>query len=464
MTRTLLISTYEQGHQPLGLAAPAAALRGAGHEVVARDLAVDSLDLETLATARLVAISAPMHTAARLGRRVAERVRALAPGAHLAWYGLYAAPLAEVLRARGLADSILGGEYEPALVELAGALADSSADPPGTVEGGTRLEFKRQLYPTPDRTGLPSLERYARVLREDGPHLAGYVEASRGCAHTCEHCPLTAVYAGRLRLVQLAPVLEDIAQQVAAGARHITFGDPDFLNAPAHSMAVVRGLHDAHPDVTFDITVKVEHLLEHGALLEELRALGCLFITSAFESTTDAVLERLAKGHTTADLDLALGAAARAGIVLRPTWMAFTPWTSLDAYLSMLEFIESRGLVRRMQPVQLGLRLLLPPGSPLVAAAEAERVLGPFDEEHLTYEWRHPDPRMDALQAALASLVEADDALHDHATEDPTRVFAKVKRAALAAAAGGDDGTDRPIEVAPQPEGFVPGLSEAWFC
>jgi hypothetical protein len=298
------------------------------------------------------------------------------------------------------------------------------------------------------------------VIRADGTHLAGYAEASRGCAHSCTHCPLTAVYAGRLRLVQTEPVLADFEQQVAAGARHITFGDPDFLNAPAHSLEVVRALHAAHPDVTFDITTKVEHLLEHAALLEELRDLGCIFITSAFESCSDAVLERLAKGHTLADMDRALVEAARAGIPVRPTWMAFTPWTTLDDLVALLGFVESRGLVRHTQPVQYGLRLLLPPGSPLIAALAAEGGLGPLDEEHLTYAWTHPDPRMDALQATLAALVEADAGAHDHEAVDAVLTFAEVKRAVLAAATG----EDRPVTVAPQPEAFVPGLAESWFC
>jgi hypothetical protein len=67
---------------------------------------------------------------------------------------------------------------------------------------------------------------------------------------------------------------------------------------------------------------------------------------------------------------------------------------------------------------------------------------------------------VDALQASLAALIETDTAQHDHASEDPLPVFTSVKRAALAAASG----VDGAVTVASQPERFVPGLAEAWFC
>lgn len=458
MARVLLLSTYEQGHQPIGLAAPAAALRAAGHEVECRDLAVEGVTADEVRRAALVGISAPMHTASRLGLRLAEQIRRAAPDAHLAWYGLYAAPLATLLRERGLADSVLGGEYEPALVRLAGEFNHTT----GAVAGSTTLEHLRQRFAIPDRRGLPSLDRYAHVLRTDGTHLAGYVEATRGCAHTCLHCPVTVAYGGRLRLVQRDVVLADIDQQVEAGARHITFGDPDFLNAPPHAMALLRSLHAAHPEVTFDVTVKVEHLIEHASLLGDLKALGALFVTSAFESTSNTVLERLEKGHVAADLGTALANAEAAGLPLRPTWVAFTPWTSLADYLEMLACIEERGLVHHVQSVQYALRLLLPPRSPLADVMASEGLLGPLDTERLTYLWSHPDPRMDALQTSLAAIVEESTSQHTHDTAggDALEVFGRVKRAALAAA----NGADGPVEVAPQPPGFVPGLAESWFC
>ena len=93
--KVVLISTYELGRQPFGLASPAAWLRRAGAVVTCLDLAVQRLDEETIRAADLVAFYVPMHTATRLASALVPRVKALNPRAHLSFFG----PLAE-LRAR----------------------------------------------------------------------------------------------------------------------------------------------------------------------------------------------------------------------------------------------------------------------------------------------------------------------------------------------------------------------------
>lgn len=460
--RVLLVSTYELGHQPLGLAAPAAALRAAGHEVRCFDLSVEPLDAGIFGKADLLGVSVPMHTAARLGIELARRARRLAPRAHICFYGLYAAPLHDLLVGDGVADSIVGGEYEAGLVALADALAADRFDPACPPAGvGATPRFDRRRYPVPDRAGLPPLQRYAHLLSGGEPVPAGYVEATRGCAHRCRHCPLTPVYGGRLRLVERETVLADIAQLVRMGARHITFGDADFFNAVPHSLAVLEAAHAHHPGVTFDVTVKVEHLIEHAAALPRLRELGCLFVTSAFESCNDAVLERLDKGHTRADLERAVVLVRQAGLALRPTWVPFTPWSAAEDFAELLRFVEQHGLVRNVQPVQYALRLLVPPGSPLAALLRAEGRLGPFDPAGLTWTWPDLDPRTRPLRAEVTAIVEAGARRREDGTmPDPARTFAEVKRAALRALGAGDG----LMAVLPQPREVAPGLSEPWFC
>ncbi len=474
MTRVLLLSTYEQGHQPLGLAAPAAALRARGHVVDCVDVDVDAPEADLFAGAELIGISVPMHTAARLGVALARRVRGINPEATLVFYGLYAPGLHEyVVAADGsadVADAVIGGEYELALCELADRLGSGAASgervAAGSVVGtGSSALYERQRYPTPDRRGLPSLEHYAHLDLGDEQRLAGYVEASRGCAHRCTHCPLTATYAGRLRLVQAETVLGDIEQQVAAGARHITFGDPDFFNAVDHSLSIVRSMHERHPAVTFDATIKVEHLIEQAERVPELGELGCVFVTSAFESVDDRLLTILEKGHTAADLETALAIAGAADLPIRPTWMAFTPWTTLEQFIAMLDFVERQDLVDHVQPVQYALRLLLPPGSPLIAPIDAEGMLDGFDVEGLTYRWRNPDASVDDLQRRIAAIVAEAASVDGEGTPvDDAATFARIRSEAMAAAqlpavpAGGG------VAHASAERRFVPRLTEAWFC
>jgi radical SAM superfamily enzyme YgiQ (UPF0313 family) len=379
-------------------------------------------------------------------------VRALNPTAHLCFVGLYAALNAEWLLAHG-ADSILAGESEDEVV----ALADRLAAAPGTAGPGgapRSVVLARLDFPVPDRAGLPPLRRYAHLERDGHRALAGAVEASRGCKHRCRHCPIPPVYGGRFFIVPRAVVLADIRQQVAAGARHITFGDPDFLNGPGHALAVARALHAEFPAVTFDFTAKVEHLLRQRGALPELAALGCLFIVTAAESLSDEVLAHLDKGHTRADIEAALAVVRRSGIALRPTWVPFTPWTTLADYREWLDFVAARDLVQAIDPVQYAIRLLVPPGSLLLESPALRPHLGRRVDEAFHYRWTHPDPAMDELHARVARTVaEAADR-----REDAALTFERVRRHAADAAGVPPPA---PVRGARRP---VPRLTEPWFC
>jgi hypothetical protein len=459
MSNILLLSCYELGHQPLSLAWPLAMLQEAGLEADAVDLAVDQFPAYAARHARLVAIAVPMHTAMRIGVDAARRIRTSNPDAFVVFYGLYAWLNRDYLLGQdGLADAVVAGEYETALVELAGAVQRN--EEPATVAGVTtrtsvaKPQLVRSSLPTPARASLPQLERYAFYVDSAGVQPSGYVEASRGCLHTCRHCPVVPVYNGRFFVVPVATVVADIRQQVAAGARHITFGDPDFLNGPRHAREIARQLHAEFPDLTFDFTTKVEHILEHRELMAELAEYGATFVVSAFESTSDAVLARLHKGHTLQDMGTALEILHKVGLAPQPTWMPFTPWTTLEEYLHLLAWIRGQNLIAHVPAVQLSIRMLIPPASALLDDNAGESWLGDLDMPNFTYRWTHPDPRMDELQRQVTCIAE------QAADGDPYPAFAAVERVAYTLA-----GLTPP---APQvvPAGAVPPprLSEHWFC
>jgi radical SAM superfamily enzyme YgiQ (UPF0313 family) len=452
----LFISCYELGHQPLGVAMPVGFLERAGYVPDAMDIAVERFDADRAARAQFIGISVPMHTALRLGVRVIERIREINPACYICCYGLYAALNAQYLLEHG-ANSCIGGECETPLLELIESLERGSATliPGVTVRNGKSEAYLQRLpFAIPSRGVLPSLEKYAQLEHNGARRTAGYVEASRGCLHLCTHCPIPPVYGGRFFVLPQDVVLEDIRQQVRAGATHITFGDPDFLNGPKHSLRVVRAMHEEFPSLTFDFTAKIEHLLKRGEDLREFAAAGCLFIITAVESLSDRVLQILDKQHTRADVMAALKWVRAAGIALRPTWVAFTPWTTRNDYLEVLEFIDTNGLVDHVDPVQYAIRLLIPPGSWLADHPETLPHRGPLDETAFSYRWTHPDPWMDRLQKDVARLVEKDAA----AGTDAATTFYRVMELARG----------RPPETAvcplPADRWRAPRLSEAWFC
>jgi len=506
----VLISCYELGHQPLGLALPLGFIERAGFTPVALDIARDKLDDQLLARAEFVGISVPMHTAMRLGFRVAERVRHINPRCHVCFYGLYSTLNADYLLDNH-ADSIVGGEYEAALVSLIEALAaglpwqtvegivsrsstdgnvrseliqihPSSPDlakdgmreaerqvetfdnrerqfePAKHVSGDHQPVLRRLDFTLPIRAELPRLERYARLQRNGQLRLVGYVEASRGCLHLCLHCPIPSVYGGRFFVVPQDIVLADIRNLVRAGAEHITFGDPDFLNGPKHSLGIARALHQEFPELTFDFTAKVEHILKHAGMMPELAELGCVFAVSAVESLSDTVLANLEKGHTRADVFGALEILRSAGIPLRPSLVSFTPWTTLDDYLDVLDFVETEGLHDQVDPVHYAIRLLVPPGSGLLSRPAIQPYLTGLDQAKFSYRWTHPDPRMDRIYKAVSALVEQ--ASRDG--EDSAQTFGRVRELAFRMHEHRRPAREsRPLRPDRQ---RPPRLTEPWFC
>lgn len=456
----LLVACYELGHQPLAVAWSAAFLERMGYRPAVMDVSVEAFDADRVSRAKVVAISVPMHTALRLGVTVADRVRAVNPGCHVCFFGLYAGLNAEYLFAHG-AQSVISGEAEAPLVDLVQALEAGDARSLPFVQGPGREaapHLRRLDFAVPSRAQLPPLKSYAHLERGGRLEQVGSVEASRGCLHLCRHCPIPPVYGGRFFAVPADVVMADIRQQVAAGARHITFGDPDFLNGPTHALRLARDLHAEFPQLTFDFTAKIEHLLRHRARLRELAGLGCAFIVSAAESLSDAVLAHLDKGHTRADIVTALGATREAGIELRPTWVAFTPWTSLEDYRELLDFIEAEGIIDHVDPVQYSLRLLVPPGSLLLQSPALRPYLGALEQEIFSYRWTHPDPRMDRLQEAVAAAVAG----AAERGEDGGLTFDRVR--GLTDEVAGEPSHPSVAALLAPDRPRPPRLTEAWFC
>ena len=251
--RVLLLSTYDLGHQPFALASAAARLRGEGIPVTCNDVAVDDLNEEAVAGADLIAIHLAMHTATRLSLELLPRLVALNSDATYVFFGLYA-PMARELITEDITAHFIGGEIEDELLGLA-----KTGNPPAN-----DIHLSKLLLETPDRTDLPALDKYARLQKSEGNDVVtGYTEATRGCKHVCRHCPVVPVYGGKFFPIPVETVLADIDQQVEAGARHISFGDPDFFNGPSHGLRVVREMRNRHPHLTYDVIIKVEHLLKH---------------------------------------------------------------------------------------------------------------------------------------------------------------------------------------------------------
>jgi hypothetical protein len=261
-------------------------------------------------------------------------------------------------------------------------------------------------------------------------------------------------------VVQREVILEDIRSQVNAGARHITFGDPDFFNGPKHAAALIRDFHGEFPEITYDVTIKIEHLLSQAHLLAALRDTGCLFVTTAVESFENHILEIFNKCHTREDFRHVVALFREIGLALNPTFVSFTPWTSLNGYRDFLAEIAELGLVENISPIQYAIRLLIPMGSKLLELAQVRDLVGGFDQAALCYPWTHSDPRVDRLYREVFALVKQGQCQSKTRREIFLDVWKRVNEENTMTVAGLRD-----LQLSDAPaRATIPYLSEPWFC
>jgi hypothetical protein len=168
------------------------------------------------------------------------------------------------------------------------------------------------------------------------------------------------------------------------------------------------------------------------------------------------VLARLRKGHTAADVAEALALLDAVGIAMRPSLLPFTPWSTRADYAELLTFVARHDLVECIDPVHFSIRLLVPPGSAILAEDPDGRHFGPLDAAGFQHPWRHEDPLMDELQGRVAALVERNARRGLPARE----TFAAIWR--LTAAMTDLLPPEPPAPVLARP--WPPRLTEDWFC
>ena len=449
--KVCLINTYDLGHQPFGIASPARWLEDAGAKVKCLDLSVECIDDDKIKSAGLIAIYLPMHTATRLAVEVLPKIKNLNPRAYLAFYGLYAKLNKDLLLSLG-GKTIISGEFEDSLVHLYKQLVDKKI-----FSNSKLVSLKRQNFRKPNRSHLPNLKNYAKLINGKAQSITvGYTEGTRGCKHICRHCPVVNVYKGRFFVVQPDVVMEDIRQQVDAGAEHITFGDPDFFNGPGHAFKLVKTFHAEFPDLTYDVTIKVEHLLAHSEKLSLLAETGCIFVTTAVEEVDDEILCKLEKNHTRVDFVEVVNATRTAGITLSPTFIPFHPWTTTFGFVDLLSMISELNLIENVSPVQLGIRLLIPEGSRILELKDVNQFLGDFDAEKLSYNWKPADPLADELQSEVYKIIQ----LGVSKGFSRREIFENVWNLAH------DTINKLAPALPPEPVGstHLPTMSEPWYC
>src|SRR3989440_3284773 len=405
MPEVLLASTFEGGYQPLTLASAATPLVEAGFPVSVLDTYVNGVDTRPLEKADLIAISLPIFDSVQSGLELARQARTLNPDAHITFFGQHATIHAFRLVGK-YGDSSVAGEWELPLVGLARrAAGDLSAELPGVItavpQGAgdkPRHFISRTGMRVPSRHLLPPLTKYPQIQLDKllgAAQVVGSTEIARGCHHTCLYCSVFAAYDGKVVIVPEPVILQDVQNLFDGGITHRTLIDAGFSNPRHYGVRILRQLRQRFPDLTYDMTTRVDHIVENKDMIREMGGLGMRVITSALEFPSQKVLDALNKEVTVEQVEEAVIFLRQAGIKLNPTFIMFNPWIGLEDLVQFHRFCERTGLDQLIDPIQYETRLYLYKGSPLLQLPAVKAL--ELQEHEFHYEWKHPDPRVDEL-------------------------------------------------------------------
>jgi radical SAM superfamily enzyme YgiQ (UPF0313 family) len=213
-----------------------------------------------------------------------------------------------------------------------------------------------------------------------------------------------ATYGAKVLMVPEEIVVADVRQLMDDGMTHLTFVDAEFFNSRHAGMRMLRRLHAEFPDLTYDLTTRVDHLRDNPEYVDEMAGLGVRVVTSALEYPAQQVLDALDKEITVADMEGVIAQMRDSGVALNPTFIMFNPWVGFDELLRFRDFVDSNGLGETIDPIQYETRLYLYKGSPLM---ELPAIRGlKLTEHEFHYDWEHDDPMVDELYEQVSTPPE----------------------------------------------------------
>ena len=427
--KILLLSFYDLGKQPKIISELNGKLLNGVNTIDIIDYSIEDKDIE-LENYDVLGIYASMHTASVLAE---EYLRDKQLPSKLFVFGLYANVFSEMFVDFKTINSFDNDELDNFL----------------GIELNKNYSYKHSV---PDRTLLPSITEYSHIVDGSNNLVAGSVETTYGCKHECTHCPVPIQFKGSFKTFGIDKIIKDVENQIEAGAQHISINDPDFFNGPNHALKILEKLNIQFPEITYDSTIKVQHILKYQEYFKRLKDLNMLFVISAFETTNDKVLNILQKNHTSDDLRTAVELSLENNIDIRPTWMPFSPWTEKSDLVNIIKLIENYKLRETVDPIQLTIKLLIPKNSLILQSGEIKQYLESYDPSSFSYSWKYENSVIDEIQNSLFNYV-----LENESVDEYTQYLGLVKII--------ESYTDNPLLVhSDYPMKNVPKLSETWFC
>lgn len=197
--------------------------------------------------------------------------------------------------------AICRGEGELTVVELAGALATGRG--PAGISGLSWREGSRIVH-EPDRARIDDLDalRFPAWHRVPLERYAGYgMMTSRGCPWPCTFCSVAPVWRYQNRGRSPANIVAEMRElHQRGGVDLFLFQDEFFVSGKRQVMEFCAELARTGLALRWKAFGRVN--LTDREMMQAMAAAGCLELRFGIESGSDAVLARIRKGFTAADV------------------------------------------------------------------------------------------------------------------------------------------------------------------
>lgn len=167
-------------------------------------------------------------------------------------------------------------------------------------EGGEPVfSEKRPLDDFRDDWPMPAWDIFDLAPYRSMPFAMG-VETKRGCAFRCAYCCYYVLNGPRYRLKPPERVVEEVRELYRRGFRQIHFTDSVFNHPLDHAMAILTGIRDEMPDMTWDAYLSPLGITD--AFVELSLSMGLGFFVCSPDTCGDAALAAMGKEMRMADL------------------------------------------------------------------------------------------------------------------------------------------------------------------
>ncbi len=343
------------GFPPIGIMSLSAVLKQHGHECLMFDQAnpetPNDLIIDTIREKQpdLVGLSFLSTTSYPYAKMLAREIRAANPHTPLAFGGVFATLNAQLIKAQcPEVDFVCRGDGEQLVLDLLQSLDDPSAvagltwAKDGRVVHNPDRPLERNLdqWPFPDRESL-KLD-FVESMPLDVPAVLSMerfttMQTSRGCPWPCVFCDIPIFNEGKWRSRSPQHVIDEFKHLQELGYGAVYFVDDHFLLQPKRIEAICSGINDAGVTIEWGCEGRVDSTAQH--LFPAMAKAHCRTVMFGVESGSQAVLDRLKKEQTLAEVETAVTNAKRAGIeIVHGFFVVGTPGETAEDLRATFEF------------------------------------------------------------------------------------------------------------------------------